>query len=121
MTAAHDVLVFEPDLLFSSKIDGSIRKMGARVRVITDDALLLQDLRKDTPKLLILNLDALEGKLGTLWDVLSGKPCVSVGYYSHTNTRLGEEANHAGIGVVMSRAAFVNRIQEILARVLRGK
>jgi hypothetical protein len=121
MTANIDILAFEPDLLFSSKIDGSITKMGARVRVITDHAVLLQDLTKDTPKLLILNLDALEGKLATLRDVLSGKQCVSVGYYSHTNTRLAEEANHAGIGVIMSRAAFVNRIQEILARVLRGQ
>jgi hypothetical protein len=120
MMATHNVLAFGPDLLFSSKIEGSIRKMGARVRVITDRAVLLQDLTKDTPKLLILNLDALEGKLDTLLDVLSGKPCVSVGYYSHTNTRLVEEANHAAIGVVMSRGAFVNRIQEILARVLRG-
>ena len=97
MTAAHDVLVFEPDLLFFSKIDGSIRKMGARVRVITDYSVLLQDLTKDTPKLLILNLDALEGKLGTLRDVLSGKPCVSVGYYSHTNTRLVEEETTQGL------------------------
>jgi hypothetical protein len=121
MTANIDILAFEPDLLFFSKIDGSIRKMGARVRVITDAAVLLQDLTKDTPKLLILNLDALEGKLDMLRDVLSGKPCVSVGYYSHTNTRLGEEADRAGISVGMSRGAFVNRIQEILAWVRRGE
>jgi len=97
MAAAGNVLAFEPDLMFSSRIESPIGKMGVQVKVVKDYDLLLQELTTEIPKLLILDLDALEGKLPALCDLLS-ESCVSVGYYSHTNTGLAERAKRAGDG-----------------------
>ncbi len=121
MVEEAKILVFEPDLLFSSKLDSSIRKMGDQVMLVTDQANLLQELTRGMPKVLVLNLDAPDGKLDLLRDILGREPCSSVGYYSHTNTRLAEEAKRAGIGVILPRGAFVSRIREILAKALKGQ
>lgn len=118
MTESRVVLVFEPDLLFSSKIESEGGRLGAHVSVVTDFDRLVQELTGNLPRLIVLNLDALEGKLVSLKGVVSGKHCISLGYGSHTNRRLAEEARQSGISVVMSRGEFVNRIQDILANAL---
>jgi hypothetical protein len=92
MTEGPKILIFEPDLLFSSKLNSSIRNLGDKIMLLTDQGLLLQELTRGMPKVLVLNLDALESKLGLLRDTLGGESCVSVGYYSHTNIRLAKEA-----------------------------
>ena len=121
MTENTGVLVFEPDLIFSSKIDSLARQMGVPRTLVTDFGALAKELTGKVPRLLVLNLDALEGKLASLKEVLNGKACVSVGYCSHMNRRLAEEAKQSGIGVVVSRGEFVSRIQSILAQALRGQ
>lgn len=114
------VLAFEPDLIFSSKIDSLTRKTGIPLTLVTDFSVLVRELTGNIPRLLLVNLDALEGKLASLKDVLSGKSCVSVGYYSHMNRGLAEEAKQSGISVVVSRGEFVTRFQNLLALALRG-
>jgi DNA-binding NarL/FixJ family response regulator len=114
------ILAYEPDLLFYSKLDNSIRKMGREVVLVTDHAKLQEELTRGLPKVLVLNLDALEGKLELLRDLLNREPCASVGYYSHTNTRLAEEVKRAGIRVVLPRGAFMSKIQKILEKAVKG-
>jgi hypothetical protein len=82
---------------------------------VTDYDELLRHLRENVPELLIVNLDLLETRFDQLQDVLGGKSCKSVGYYSHVNTHLGEEAKRFGIGLVMSRGAFVAKMKEVFA------
>lgn len=121
MTRGEGILAYEPDLLFSSRLESSIRKMGAQVTLVTDQAKLLEELTRGMPKLLVLNLDALEGRLDLLRDILSRESCPSVGYYSHMNTRLAEEAKLAGVGVILPRRVFVSTIQGILAKAMKGQ
>ena len=118
MTENADVLAFEPDLIFSSKIDSLTRKMGVPLTVVTDLVALGKELTGKRPRLLVLDLDALEGKLASLKEVLTGKTWVSVGYYSHMNRPLAEEAKQSGVGVVVSRGEFVSSMQNIFARAL---
>jgi hypothetical protein len=118
MMENSNVLAFEPDLIFSSKIDSLTRKMEVPLTVVTDLSALGKELTDKRPRLLVLNLDALEGKLASLKEVLMGKTCMSVGYYSHMNRRLGEEAKQSGVGVVLSRGEFVSSMQTIFARAL---
>jgi hypothetical protein len=113
------VLVFEPDLIFSSKIDSLAGRIGTLLTLVTDSNALVRELLDKKPHILVMNLDALEGKLALLKEVLSGNKCVSVGYYSHMNRQLGEEAKQIGIMVVVSRGEFVSRIQDILVQALR--
>jgi len=114
------IVVFEPDLLFSSRIEGQARRIGADVKLVTAYDELLRQLRQNVPKLLIMNLDLLETRLDQLQEILGGKSCKSVGYYSHVNTRLGEEARRHGIGLMMSRGAFVAKMKEVLAQASQG-
>jgi hypothetical protein len=72
------------------------------------------------PRLLLLNLDPLEGNIASLKGVLSSKTCVSVGYYCNMNRGLAEEAKQSAISVVISRGEFVSRFQNLLAQALRG-
>jgi len=118
MAENADVLAFEPDLIFSSKIDSLTRKMGVPLTVVTDLVALGKELTGKRPRLLVLDLDALEGKLASLKEVLTGKTCVSVGHYSHMNRPLAEEAKQSGVGVVVSRGEFVSSMQNIFARAL---
>jgi hypothetical protein len=114
------VLVFEPDLLFSSKIEGLTRRLGVEVSIVTDIGELVSGFTGNPPRLIILNLDGLEGRLVSLKDFLTRKSCVSVGYYSHKNRRLREEAEESGIAVIMSRGDFVSKLQDILVEALGG-
>jgi hypothetical protein len=119
MTRGEGISAYEPDLVFSSRLESSVRKMGGQVMLVTDQAKLLEELTRGMPKVLVLNLDALEGRLDLLRDILSRESCASVGYYSHMNTRLAEEAKRAGVGIILSRGAFVSRIQGILAKAMK--
>jgi hypothetical protein len=120
MTERARVLALEPDLIFSSKIESTTREMGVSLTVVADVPALARELTdKNTPQLLVIDLDAVEGNLVSLKQVLTGKTCTSAGYCSHVNTRLVEEAKQSGVGLVFSRGMFVRNFQTILARALR--
>ena len=120
MKSTPSIVVFEPDLLFSSRIESQARRLGADVKLVTDCDGLLRQLRENVPELLIVNLDLLETRLEQLQEFLGGRSCKSVGYCSHLNALLGEEAKRFGVGLVMSRGSFVTKMREVLAQVSRG-
>ena len=114
------IVVFEPDLLFSSRIESEATRLGADVEIVTDLARLLSNLTDSNPALLILNLDSLKNDITRLSDGVRVKSLACVGYYSHVNTQLAQEAKRAEIGMIMPRGVFVKRIREIIVQVLRG-
>lgn len=119
MKGDRRVLVFEPDLLFSSKIESLSGTLGLPVSTVTDFGELVRGLTGNPPQLIVLNLDALESKLASLRDAFAGKSYMSVGYYSHMNKGLAEEAERSRISTVMSRGEFVSKLQKILAEAFR--
>ncbi len=115
-----DIIVFEPDLLFSSRIESAAAKVGLDVKFVGDLQQIVQELNEPSPRMVILNLDAAEGKLGTLEGRLKIGAFKAVGYYSHVNAPLAEEARRVGIDLVLSRGMFVTRISEILEELSSG-
>jgi hypothetical protein len=115
------IVVFEPDLIFSSRIESVATTLGGSVKITSECAELIRQLTDSLPALLILNLDALGKDVARVGDAVRGKSLVCVGYYSHVNTGMAEEATRSGIGMVLTRGVFVKRIEEICARVLRAK
>jgi len=113
MTTGTEIVLFEPDLLFSSKIEGAAKRLNVELRVITDLAELLRDFEGSASRVFVISLDALEGKLSALKNHVSGRPRV-IGYYSHVKAHLAEEAKGVGIEIVLSRGAFVARMEEVL-------
>ena len=65
-----------------------------------------------------MNLDATEGKLATFEGVVKNASWKTVGYYSHVNSGLAEEARRIGISIVLSRGAFTHQLEAILKEFL---
>ena len=108
------MIVFEPDLLFSSKIEGIAARLGFAVTVMTDWDGLLSKLGESIPPVLVVNLDALDRKIVDLMGFVRGKPCTTLGYYSHVNVQLAEEAHKVGFDIILPRGAFVARMEKTL-------
>jgi hypothetical protein len=108
------VLVFEPDLIFSSKIEAAAAKAGVEIVVTSRFEELLRQLKLFIPKSIVLNLDASTGELDALKDYIKLGTIEFVGYYSHVNVGLQEEARRLGIENVLSRGTFVSRLEGIM-------
>lgn len=117
MTIATEVVLFEPDLLFSSKIEGAAKRLNIELRVVTDLNELLRELEGAAPRAFVISLDALEGKLFALKNRLNGRHRV-IGYYSHVKTHIAEEAKGVGVETLFSRGAIAARLEEILIELL---
>ena len=102
---APEVLICEADLLFSSGIESAARRHGFEVRLTMTPNDLIESLNEKAPNVVIVNLDA----VGML-DVLSGlnrkQGCQFVGYYSHVNPSVAEEAKKVGFETVLPRWRF---------------
>jgi DNA-binding NarL/FixJ family response regulator len=115
--ATAQIIAFEPDLLFSSKIESVAARFSLSVKVASSLDDLLRELREAVPQIVFVNLDASQEKLALLEEFARKKTCRIVGYYSHVNTRLAEEAKRIGIDSVVSRGAFATRLEEMLAAI----
>ncbi len=115
-----DIIVFEPDLLFSSRIESAAAKVGFDVKFVGNLQQIVQELKESSPRMVILNLDAAEGKLAPLEELLKVGSFKAVGYYSHVSALVAEEARRVGIDLVLSRGVFVSRISEVLRELSSG-
>jgi len=100
--------------LFSSRIESAAARFGIRVNVMSNLDELLEEIRQITPRVVLVNLDAMEGKLATMEGVAKNTSHKVVGYYSHVNRGLAEEARRIGISLVLSRGAFASKLEGIL-------
>jgi DNA-binding NarL/FixJ family response regulator len=100
--------------LFSSRIESAAATVGIRVKIMSNLEEFLEETRQTTPRVVLVNLDATDGKLATLEGVAKNASCKVVGYYSHVNTGLAEEARRIGISIVLSRGAFTHELEGIL-------
>jgi hypothetical protein len=114
------VLVYEPDLLFSSRIESAGEKFGLKVNTISNMNELRERVKEGLPKLLLVNLDALEEQDESLAGLFSQGSCRSVGYYSHVQTESAEKALKRGFEIVIPRRAFAVKLSEIFAQISSG-
>lgn len=109
-----EILAYEPDLLFSSRIEAAATKAGFEVEVATTTEQLLRQLEQFTPRIVFLNLDQAEGELAGLEEHVRRGASRFVGYYSHTNKSLVQEAQQMGLTLVLPRGVFVSRLDGIV-------
>ncbi len=115
-----EVVAYETDLMFSSRIESAAARAGVTVKFVSTLQELAECLGQTTYKALIVNLDAATGQLVELGAIVREGHVKTVGYYSHVNSLLAAEARRVGIGVVLTRAAFAARIDEVLKDVHSG-
>jgi len=109
------VLVYEPDLIFSSRLERLSRSIEQDFRVFDDLALLLNEARRAKPLAFIINLD--EMKHDAIQELVSFHVPV-LGYYSHVNFETARMALRSGVNQVVTRGAFVARAEAVLRELL---
>ncbi|MQA30562.1 MAG: response regulator [Luteitalea sp.] len=114
------ILAIVDDLMFTSKIRSAAARLGVTVAFARSSAGALSDMRASAPALVILDLNnARTDPIGTVAAMkadpaLAGIP--TIGFVSHVQTELIDAARDAGVGEVMARSAFTERLPEILSR-----
>ena len=114
------ILAVLDDLMFTSKIKTTAGRIGVAVTFARSADAALSEMRKAAPSLVILDLNnARVNPLGLVGSMkqdpaLSSVP--TVGYVSHVQTEVIDAARRAGVGEVLARSAFTERLADILSR-----
>ena len=108
------LLLYEPDLLFSSWIESSCRKAGFDVKVLATENELQQAVKEQVPRIWLVSLDSLKDGWKALTGLVRGT-CRLIGYYSHVNSKLGQEALANGFDAAIPRRALSAALDEVLA------
>src|SRR5262245_12575537 len=106
--------------MFASKIKAAASRLGVAVGFPKSAAAALDDMRQETPSLVILDLNSARlDPMGTL-AAMRRDPALAaiptVGFVSHVRSDVIEAARQAGVGELMARSAFAERLPEILGR-----
>jgi len=114
------ILAFVDDLMFSSKIKTAAAQLGVTVIFARSPEAALAEMRRNTPSLVILDLNSLRlDPIGTV-AIMQRDPSLAsiptVGFVSHVRTDVIDAARQAGVREVMARSAFTERLAEILSR-----
>lgn len=113
------VLAVVDDMFFASKIRGAAETVGRTLEFAKSRAQLEEKLGAQTPSLIIIDLNS--GRLDPIETIkfLKGNPDSSrtriVGFLSHVQVDLMQQARAAGCDDVMPRSAFSQHLNEILS------
>ena len=119
----HDqpmILAVLDDLMFTSKIKSAASRAGVTVTFVRSAEAALAEMRKTPPALVILDLNNARtdplGLVGSMKQDAALASIPTVGYVSHVQTDLIDRARQAGVGEVLARSAFSERVADILTR-----
>ena len=113
------VLAVLSDLFFSVKLMDAAKRSGLSLELVKDPALVLEKARQ-RPALIIfdLNFESAEPLklVATLKGAAETKGISLIGYLSHVQGELKQQAHEAGCDMVMARSAFSQNIPQIFKR-----
>ncbi|HEX5229844.1 MAG TPA: response regulator [Bryobacteraceae bacterium] len=114
------ILAVVEDLLFTVKIGDAAKRAGLEVEFLKSERDVIDKATGEKPLLIILDLNfgavqplRLISKLKSNGDT---KPISLIGYLSHVQGELKQQAQDAGANIVMARSAFSQNLQQILKR-----
>jgi CheY-like chemotaxis protein len=106
------------DLLFASRIRGVAALVGVPVATVSTPAALLNNVRTQRPRLILIDLDARVGDAAALIAELKADPelrtLLVVAFGSHLDREALQAARSAGADRVLARSAFVRELQPLL-------
>ena len=117
------VLALVPDLLFGSRVQGSLVAAGHEVELIADEDGLRERLADDAPagaSVLVVDLtnEDLDGA-GIVESLRGGGGSAhlrTLGFYSHVDAHVRERAERAGFDLVVPRSRMAREGPELLER-----
>ncbi len=113
------ILAVVDDLMFTSRIRTAASQLGVLVVFARSSEAALDEMRKGAPSLVIFDLNARVDAVGIVAAMKADAalaPIPTLGYVSHVQSELIEAARNAGIGDVLPRSAFTQRLADILQR-----
>ena len=117
--AKKKILAVLDDLLFTVKINDTAKRAGLTVEVVKNETDVLER-AKEKPLLIILDLNSHSVNPIDLIQKLKAdpetKPVSLLGYVSHVQGELKQQAHDAGCDMVMARSAFSQNLPVILKR-----
>jgi DNA-binding NtrC family response regulator len=111
------VLAFVDDLFFQAKILETAKQAGVEVRTFTKRDALLAEIKKQTPRLVIVDLNAQNQPLDAIESVCQAAPGLPlIAFLSHVQVDLAQRASAAGCTKVMPRSQFTRELATILTQ-----
>jgi|SRR5579871_134930 len=114
------VLAVVDDLLFTVKISDAAKRVGLDAEFLKTEQDVLEKAKLDKPLLIILDLNANSVQALKLIQKIKGngelKQISLIGFLSHVQGELKQQAQEAGANIVMARSAFSQNLQQILKR-----
>jgi PleD family two-component response regulator len=114
------ILAVVEDLLFTVKISDAAKRAGLDVEFVKSERDVIEKAAQEKPLLIILDLNfSAVQPLKLISKVKSDgemKQISVIGYLSHVQGELKQQAQEAGANIVMARSAFSQNLQQILKR-----
>jgi PleD family two-component response regulator len=114
------ILAVVEDLLFTVKISDAAKRAGLEVEFVKSERDVIEKAANEKPLLIILDLNfsavqplKLISKVKSDGDM---KQISVIGYLSHVQGELKQQAQEAGANIVMARSAFSQNLPQILRR-----
>ncbi len=108
------------DLFFTSKIKEAAKSLNSDLEFIKNTNGLIQKLKFEKPSLIIFDLNSRAcNPLETIKELKSSpdlKDIPVLGYLSHVQTDLKDEADKTGCDLVLPRSKFSKDLKEIITR-----
>jgi PleD family two-component response regulator len=112
------ILAVVDDLMFTSKIRAAATQAGVTLMFARSSEGALGEIRKQTPSLVIFDLNnPRTDPIGTVTAMKKDAALASiptVGFVSHVDSTVIAAARSAGVGEVMARSTFTERLSQIL-------
>jgi CheY-like chemotaxis protein len=112
------VLALVDDLFFQAKMAETAKHLGVELRTCSTPDALLAEITKGAPKLVVVDLNARNNPVEAIQRVrTAGREIPLLGFLSHVQVELAEQARAAGCPTVMPRSQFTRDLATILGKV----
>jgi len=115
----RNIIAVVDDLFFASKIRGTAEELGVTVSFARNIEVMFEAAHRDRPSLIICDLHSQRVDPIELARQLKGdkelRSIQLLGFFSHVQTELQQQAEAAGFDQVIPRSAFSKHLGEILS------
>lgn len=111
------VVALVDDLFFQAKLSETAKQLGIQLRTCATPEVLATEIAERVPSLVVVDLNSRNNPLRAIEQVRATAPNIPViGFVSHVEVELAQQARAAGCHEVMPRSKFTSELATILGR-----
>ena len=112
-----EIFALVDDIFFQAKIMETAKQADVELKSFSTGEALLTEWEKQTPKLVVVDLNARQSPMEVIAAVRARRAEVRViGFFSHVQTELAQRARDAGCTEVMPRSKFTKELAAIFSQ-----